>query len=481
MSAAAQPGPPAQGSPGQPLGAIEPAQVPAGAPSVPGGGLPVAMPAGGPPDAGEPDRPDIAASARLGLIIALLFFGGVGGWAALAPLDSAAIAMGSVKVEGNRKTVQHLEGGIVGEILVRDGDPVTAGQTLIRLDVTRPRAELELLRGRLAAAVAQEARLKAERDNAEAVDFPVWLLDRSDDPEIAETLYGQLAIFDARQDALTTQRAVLAQSEAQLAEEIRGLQAEIAAQERQLELIGEEIEGQEILTAKGLARKERILALKREQAQISGARGQNLAAIARARQSISEARLRITELESQRINEAVAELREVQASVFDLQKQIRAAEDVLARTEIVSPASGRVVNLAVHTTGGVISPGQPLLDVVPALENLVVDAQVMPTDIDIVQAGMRATIRLSALNQRTTPTFEARVAWVSADALTDEASGASYYRAIIRPDEAALKAASVQLLPGMPVEVMIVVGERTFLDYLTKPLEQSMSRAFTEQ
>lgn len=461
------------------LGQIDPAQVPA-AQAAPG--LPAQMQMGAPGATAPGDEgPPISKPARIGLIIALLFFGGVGGWATLAPLNAAAIAMGTVKVEGNRKTVQHLEGGIVGEILVRDGDTVTAGQPLIRLDVTRPEAELSLLRGRLAASVAQEARLKAERDGAPAIDFPTWLLDQSGDSEISETLFGQLAIFDARGVALQTQRAVLAQSEAQLSEEIRGLRAEIAAQEQQLELINEEIAGQEILTEKGLARKEKILALKREKAQISGARGQNLASIARARQSISEARLRISELETQRINEAVSELREVQASVYDLEKQIQAAEDVLKRTEIISPASGRVVNLSIHTAGGVISPGQPLMDVVPAEENLVVDAQVMPTDIDIVTIGLKATIRLSALNQRTTPTFDATVISVSADAIVDEANGMSFYRAIVRPDPEALLDADVEMVPGMPVEVMIVVGERTFLEYLMKPLADSMQRSATEQ
>ncbi len=287
-----------------------------------------------------------------GILVIALFFGVFGGWAALAPLDSAAIAPGVVIVDTNRKTVQHLEGGIIGRINIRDGDKVAAGQVVIELDETQPRATLDLLRGRKIAATALAARLVAERDGKETIEFPDWLLAERDDPKATEALNGQTNIFKARRKAIAGQVAILNQRISQFSEEIIGLEGQIKAENTQIRLIAEEIDDVRGLVEKGLARKPRLLALQRGIAEIEGSLSQNRAQIARAGQNIAEARLHMNELKTKMMNEVVQELREVQAELFDLVEQHRAAADVLLRTEIRSPLEGTVVGLQVHTPGG---------------------------------------------------------------------------------------------------------------------------------
>lgn len=417
----------------------------------------------------------------IGFTIIVLFFGVFGGWAAIAPLQSAAIAPGIVSVDTNRKTVQHLEGGIVGRILVRDGDKVKAGQTLVTLDETRPYATLELLRGRRLASRALEARLIAERDGAKSITFPAELLARRDDAKIAEAIGGQRSIFEGRRLSLKAQSAILGQRGAQFREEIIGLKGQIAAEDTQLELIADEVKDVKQLVDKGLARRPRLLSLQRRTAEIEGVRSQNVAAIARAEQNITEAELRIAELKTSIVNEAVQLLRDEQTKLFDVAERIRAAEDVLNRTEIRAPLDGTVVNLQVHTAGGVIAPGAPLMDIVPADDRLVIDAQVDPGDIDIVHAGLEALVRLTALPQRNNIPIEGRVMSVSADRLIDEVTGLPFYRAKVELTGDIKKAlGSAVLYPGMQAEVMIVTGARTALDYFLRPLFDSFNRAFRE-
>ena len=416
-----------------------------------------------------------------GLLIIALFFGALGSWAALAPLESAAIAPGVVIVDTKRKTVQHLEGGIVGEILVQEGDTVSAGQVIIRLDETQPRAMLELLKGRYRAASALQARLMAERDGRERIDFPDWLLAESDDPKVAEVIDGQVNIFVARRKALAGQVAIIEQRIAQFAEEIKGLKGQIVAEDTQLRLISDEISVVRDLLAKGLARRPRLLALQRREAEIEGSRSQNEALIARVKQNIAEARLHISELQTTLINEVVKELRDVQSEQFDLTERMRAAEDVLHRTEIRAPIAGTIVALQVHTPGGVIASGEPLLDIVPSEDRLVIEARVDPKDIDVVHPGLPAQIRLTAFPLRTTPMLDGRVAYVSADRLVDKRTGQPYYVARVLFDESQEEVLDdLVLYPGMPAEVMIVTGSGTALDYILKPITTSLNRALRE-
>ena len=418
----------------------------------------------------------------VGTIIVLIFFGFFGAWAVFAPLDSAAIASGTLAVENNRKVVQHLEGGIVKEILVRDGDAVKAGQPLIRLVGIQPRAQLQLIRGQRNALLARAARLRAERDGNAGLSFPEELTAQGDDPRVQESMLGQLNIFEARRDAIEGQRQILGQRVAPFREEIVGVQAQIRSADEQLVLIEDELTGLQTLFAKGLTPKSRLLALQRRKAEIQGERGQNLSAIARAKQNITEAEIRIFELRTEQVSEVVSELREVETELLDLQERLGAAEDVQRRTDMISPADGVVVDMQITNVGAVIQPGERLLDVVPGNEKLVIDARVTPTDIDVVHPGLPAQVRLVAFNQRITPTVEGTVASVSADRLIDEATGESYFTArieISNPDDPTLD--GLVLLPGMPAEVLIRTGERTLLQYLVSPVQQSFTRSLTEQ
>lgn len=416
-----------------------------------------------------------------GALIVTAFFGGFGAWAVLAPLDSAAIAAGQVGIDTRRKTIQHLEGGIVGAILVREGDAVERGQALIELDDTRARASRKLLDGQWGAAKAMEARLIAERDGFADVAFPDALAQRSSEIDVSRILEGQLNIFTARKDAVTSQTRILGQQVAQMREEIEGLGAEITAQTTQLNLIAEERDAVQALLKKGFARKPRLLALQREAAEIEGRRAQNRAAIARAKQSIGETKLRIQDIHTARHSEVVEELREVQAQLVDLAERINAAADVLKRTVVYAPVSGVVVNLQVATQGGVIGPGEPLMDIVPSNDKLVIEARVKTTDIDIVHPGLPAQVRLTSFNQRTTPVLEGIVERVSADSMVDERTGEAYYLTRINLTEDSRLPDSLILQPGMPAEVMIVTGNRTLVEYMVKPIRESLSRAFREE
>ncbi len=427
------------------------------------------------------DTMGVGVPILLGFIIVFLFFGVFMGWAAWAPLGSAAIAQGSVGVEGNRKTIQHLEGGIIDKILVRDGDKVKAGQVLVKLSATQATASLQLVRGRRIAALVREARLIAERDETTDIQFPDGLKSLQKDPKVAESVMGQLNIFNARRQSQAGQVAILNQRIAQYNEEVKGLKGQISAENRQLELIADEIKDVSGLVEKGLAQRPRLRALQRNAAEIEGSRSQNQAKIAQVGQAVAEARLQIIELKTTTLNEVVQELRDVQSELFELAEQERAAADILRRTEVVAPNDGIIVNLQVHTSGGVIAPGASLLDIVPANVRLIVEARVDPGDIDVVQIGLPAQVRFPAFSQRTMAPVEGRVVRVSADSLTDERTGTSYYLVRVAiEDDLPTKLKGAELYPGMQAEVMITTGERTALDYFFKPISASLNRAFRE-
>lgn len=441
---------------------------------------PVKAPPPGDPLQRQP-RLGIGRLALVGVLIILAFFVGVGGWAAFTPLKSAAIAPGQVIVEGRRKTVQHLEGGIVRDIRVKEGDHVAEGDVVIVLDDVRARSDLELLRGRLAAALATRARLSAERDKADAVAFPPELDGlMGDSAELTGLVEGERTVFAERRNFLSSQTSINRQRIRQLREEIGGLEEEIAALDRQLDLITEEESGLAELVGKGLARKPRLLELRRNKAELEGQLARNRSAIARAQQQIGETELTILDIRTRFLNEVVGQLQDVRAEITDLRDRMAAAEDVIARTKVVAPVSGVVVNVQVNTAGGVVTPGQPLLDIVPASEKLTVEARVSPGDVDVVHAGMQADVRLSAFHIAENPILKGRVRTISADALTDERTGVPYYVAQVDLEDLSPLPAGAKLTPGMPAEVMIVTGEQTPLEYLLEPIRITLRRAMRE-
>jgi HlyD family type I secretion membrane fusion protein len=424
----------------------------------------------------SPTGPDIGRSVAVGVIASALFFGGLGSWATLAPLSSASLGIGVIAVEGDRKTVQHFEGGIVAAIHVQDGDRVAAGQLLVQLDKTHARAALDQLRARTHDAQARAARLLAERNGKEKIEFPVHL----NNAQTAQIVAGERQIFATRQRALRSRAGILEQRIAQFEEEIGGLRGQIAAESRQLQLIGEEILGLKSLVAKKLSGSQRLLELQRRSAEIDGNRARRIADIARAKQNIAEERLKILDLDTTRSNEVAAELREVQSLDADLTERMRAANDVLERTDIKAPLAGSVVGLTVNTVGGVITPGQALLDIVPSDARLVVQARVQPEDIDTVEPGLEAQVVLTALNRRNTPPISGQVVSVSADRLEDQRTGLPYFLARIELPESTPQSPLPELYPGMQAEVIIVTGKRTALDYVLRPLTRAFDRALRE-
>ena len=432
------------------------------------------------PNADIRPRTSLRPPLLAGTAVALAFFAGFGGWAATAPLAGAAVAPALVAPEGSRKTVQHLEGGIVRRILVHDGSLVAAGQPLVELDDTRARAEHAALLAEWRAATASEARLLAEQAERTEPAFPAELLDAArEDPALARMLAGEVDRLSTRRASLRDQQAILADRVAQAEAEIVGLEAEIASAHTQLGLIGEEIEIVERLLAKGLERKPRLLALLRSKTQIEGAIAANRAAIARAGQVIAEARQHSLSLESSQADDIAAELAATRKGLAGLAERIRATADQLARIVVTAPVEGTVVNVRIKTIGGVIEPGAPLLDLVPAGGELLLEARVAPVDIDEVHPGLRAQVHLLAYNSRSLRRIEGEVRGVSADRLEDPATRQPYYLAKVAVDRAALPA-GITMTAGMPADVMIVTGERTLIQYLLRPITDTLRRGLRE-
>ncbi len=417
----------------------------------------------------------------LGWGIITFFIVGSGVWAANTQLDAAAIAHGTVGVETSRKTIQHLEGGIIKEILVSEGDRVEAGQVLVKFDDTYTQGNLDMLNGRYVTAMALQARLVAERDGAKEIEFPDELLKRADNPKVGKIITGEIDIFNSRDGRIRNQESILRQRVEKHRREITGLRSQVTAGRRQLELMEEEIATLDDLFRKGVVSKTRLLAMQRQSAAISGEVGDYLAQIARAEKSINEVKLQLTSPRSKHLNQVTEQLQLVQGEITGLREKIHAADDVGRRTSVTAPQSGRVVALQVHTAGGVVQPGQALMDLVPEEDRLVIDVRVDPTDIDAVYAGMTARVRLTAFSVRTTPMLNGKVTSVSADRVSDPVTGEAYFTARVVPagniqafDLSALKA-------GMQAEVFLVTAERTALDYMVEPLVRSFSRAGREQ
>ncbi|HPR05084.1 MAG TPA: HlyD family type I secretion periplasmic adaptor subunit [Denitromonas sp.] len=414
-----------------------------------------------------------------GFFIVLAGVLGLGSWAALAPLQSAVVAAGVVKVSTERKTVQHLESGIIKEILVKEGDKVAADQILIRLDDTNERARVGVMQGKLDRLRATLARLEAEQSGAQAIVFPPELTGRQNDVEISRLLASERQVFESRRDALAGEKEVLEQRNRQFAEQIAGLKTQIDSTNVQLSTIREEKDAVEILYKKGVYEKPRYLELKRSLARLQGQVGGHRSSIAQVEERIGEVHLRIIDLDRKRNEEVNTELQRVQNEIFDTRETLRAALNTLNRTDIRASQSGTVVGLNVHTVGGVIGSGQPILFIVPDGDVLVVEASVRPQDIDIVREGMGAEVRLTAFNSRNTPPLPGRVTLVSADSLPDSSGTQSFYRARIEIDPAHIT--DLELYPGMPAEVYLLTGEQTTLDYVLKPIEDAIQRALREE
>ncbi|HEY8572916.1 HlyD family type I secretion periplasmic adaptor subunit [Phenylobacterium sp.] len=427
------------------------------------------------------ERPPLGRPLLIGLAAIAVFFGLFGGWAVFAELSSAAVAPGAIRAESHRKTVQHLEGGIIRTIAVKEGQWVKAGQPLIYLDDTQTSAMADLVGDGYAALRAQEARLVAERDGLERIAFPQELLARSGDPDIAKILKGQQMQFRARGADLGGQMAVLEQKTAQLRAQVSAYEAQLQASDRQMRLVEEELETTKGLLEKGLTTKPRYLALERALAQLQGQRGDQAAQIARTREAIAEAQLQRANLGRSETKDVTAELRDVQNRLMEIGDRVRSASDIQQRTVITAPQTGRATNLRFVTPGGVIRPGEPVVDIVPTGEELVIDAKVSPLDIDSVRSGLKAEVRLPALHQRGLPILEGQVQSVSADALTDPRTGETYYVAQVSlPTTQLPKATRSSLQPGMPAEVFIVTGKRRPISYLTEPFRDSFGRAMRE-
>lgn len=431
-------------------------------------------------------RTSVDANARpwilFGLFWIVALFGLLGAWGATAPISGAVIAQGVVTVDGKRKLIQHLEGGIVQHLLVQDGDIVAPGQALIRLDPTRARANLAILESSLSKELASEARLIAERDGSDSIAFPPELLAKADSAEIASVMQSQTAIFRARRSELKGEVEILEQRIHQLAEESKGLEAQREAKEVQIKLIAEELEGLKELLDRGQTTKPRVLALERAAAALKGEEGELIASIARSKNTVGETKLEIIQREKTFQKAVTEELQKAQSQLRDLQERAISARDTLARIEIAAPVGGTVVGMMAHTVGAVIKPGETIMEIVPGANNLIVEVAIRPQDIDNVSPGQSAALRILAFKQRTAPFIEGQVSYVSADSLENKTTKQQYYAAyIVVADEEIGRLEGLKLQPGMQAEVMIKTGDRTAFQYMLQPILDSMNRAFREE
>jgi HlyD family secretion protein len=413
--------------------------------------------------------------------VAFLVFG-LGGWAWTTELSGAVVAPGTVVVDSHVKKVQHPTGGVIGEILARDGDHVRSGDVVIRLDETVARANLSMVSKSIDEMAARRARLEAERDGAKAIRFPAELTTRSDDIEVSELMRGERKLFDSRREARAGQKSQLQERVAQLAEQIDGTKLQASAKADEIDLIASELVGVQELWKKNLVPVTRVNSLKREETRLRGERGQLISTVAQAKGKISETELQIMQIDQDLRSEVSTELRDVQAKIAEYVERKVAAEDQLKRIDIRAPQDGIVHQSTVHTIGGVIGAGDPLMLVMPEGDKLSIEVKVAPQDIDQLRQGLDTVLRLSAFNQRTTPEIKGQVTRIAADLVTDERSGMSHYPVRIAVSEGEYeRLGSVKLLPGMPVEGFIQTGYRTVFSYLTKPLADNMARAFREE
>ncbi|MDA9500121.1 secretion protein HlyD [Bradyrhizobium sp. CCBAU 11357] len=428
-----------------------------------------------------------------GLAILVVWLGCFGVWAAVAPLNSAVVASGTFVATGQNKLVQHFEGGIIREIAVKDGDVVEANQVLLRMDDTPANAKLKRLVLKKYRLLAMKARLEAEISSSDSIEIPAEFRENARDPEIRAILERQRAELQARRASRVTEETVLLKQIAGLEESIRGYQAQVQSTKERISLFAEELKDKNSLLGQQLVRKSDVLALRRSEAGLGGDLGEYLGRIADSKERIAQANERIVQLHATTLRDAIKELRETEAELDDGEEQIRAAQDVVDRVDVRSPVRGIVVKNNFHTPGGVVSPGAVILELLPIGDERIIEAHVNPKDISHVSVGQEALVRLSALNQRITPMVAASVIYVSADALAEQVQGKTgtrldgdtrreFYVVRVRLDQDEILRRMPEFIPmpGMPADVYIKTGERTFFEYIMKPILDSFSRAFRE-
>lgn len=402
-------------------------------------------------------------------------------WAVLAPLDGGAVATGVISHNGSNQTIQHLEGGIIGKLHVRDGDMVKVGQPLVVLESVQQRAAYDMLVQEQRSLTATRIRLEAEKRGLETLEFPAELMEVKD-VRAQEILADQRHLFATRTEIHSTQKRVLGQRIAELNEQIKGFQAQVDSSVRQLALIKDELVGKNMLYEKALLPKPELRRLERTQAEIGGRRGEYGAAISSARQQIGEAELQLLALDAQRSDQVAAQLDQVRVKLAEVEQRLYASKDVLTRTVIRAPVAGRVHDLRFKTEGGVVRGGEPIMNLVPSEDSLLVEARIAPNDIDIVRIGLPAFVHLTAYSSRGTPKVAGKVKSISADRLLDDATKRPYYLARVEVTKKDLSelGTKVELVPGMPADVMIVTDRRTLMEYLLQPLTDAWRRSFRE-
>ncbi|QIG94456.1 MULTISPECIES: HlyD family type I secretion periplasmic adaptor subunit [unclassified Bradyrhizobium] len=434
-----------------------------------------ARPAASPVDVAELRRP-LATGLALSGLVALAVFG----WGSVATLSGAVIAHGIVVVDGSSKKIQHQQGGVIGEILVRDGSRVSAGDLLVKLDGTQARALLGIVTSQLTELVGRKTRLAAERDDRDDLEFPPGFTASGQEAERVAS--GERRLFHARLGSLNGQKAQLGERIKQNEDEVKGLTLQNSAKAREVALIREELSRVNDLYKRNLLPVTRVLSLQRDETRIEGEIGTLVAQIAKIGGEIAETRLKILAVDQNRFSDAQKELREVEGRIAELQERKIAAEDQLRRVELRAPIDGIIHELSVHTVGGVVNPAEQLMLVVPSSDLLSVEVHIPSTDIDQLKIGRQSMLRFTAFNQRTTPEVEGVVTRLSPDATRDKETGQFYYTARITPDSGELaRLTDHKLLPGMPVDAFIETSARTALSYLTKPLTDQFERAFRER
>ncbi len=415
--------------------------------------------------------------------VTLLLVGSIAGWAGTTNIAGAVIAPGALVVDSSLRKVQHPTGGVIGEIFVRDGDRVRAGDILVRLDATITKSNLAIVSKGLDELLARKARLEAERDERDGISFPPELTARAADAEAAHIMAGERKLFELRRAARAGQKAQLRQRILQHEQEVEGLTAQSAAKAQEIAFIRKELTGARELWDKDLYPITKLTQLEREATRIEGERAQLIANTAQVRGRITEAGLQIVQLDRDLASEVAKELREAEAKIAELKERQVAAEDQLKRIDVRAPISGLVHQSTAHTVGGVITAsGEPIMLIVPESDELTVEARVAPQDIDQLYVGQPALLRFLSFNQQTTPEINGKVRRISADAMTDQRTGATYYNVrIALPPQETARLGEVKLVPGMPVEAFIRTQERKVISYLMKPLTDQFARAFRER
>lgn len=415
-----------------------------------------------------------------GKLIVFGFLGSFALWGSVMPLAGGAVAKGTISPDGSRRTVQHREGGIIANLLVQDGDKVTAGQELVLLEDVELRARRDMQRWQHLTLAATRLRLEAEKANASTLVFPGELGQGIAGAD--SVLTSQEKLFNARITQHRAQHDVLQQRVYQLEKQINGFEKQLASTTRQLEFIEDELRDKRKLLEKGLMRKPEYLRLERSKADLLGRSGEYSAQIARAYVQISETRMQLLSLDADRINAIAAELAKINTEISTVEEQLRASEDALHRTSVTAPVTGTVANLHFKTLGGVIKAAEPILDIVPSEEQLIIEARLSPTDVDVVHKGLKAEVSLTAFPSRTTPRLSGELVFVAADSTLD-ARGQPYYAARVKvnPQQLADIRPRIELVPGMPADVLIITEERTMVEYLFDPMIEILRKSFREQ